>query len=247
MYLSLLATLLCLFCLTKAGQQLIDFQFRGNFCSIAEKDDLVNAIPYQSLSEQDEGSHSASHLHKSIRTGSLPSPWTREPKCIGDTETYCVYTNEKFANSRGISFFTTPTIAERVAALPAFTEKEIHVNFNVFDNQSWEVRETPGRGRGLFATRTLHRGDLILADIPVGVFHSDAFPSDYALGYTYLRIAFEQLPKPTKDLVLSMATHNQGDPIMERVNTNAFAGDFGGAPHFLLYPETAVSYSWSIT
>jgi hypothetical protein len=34
---------------------------------------------------------------------------------------------------------------------------------------------------------------------------------------------------------------SQGDPIMERINTNAFAGEFEGAPHFLMYPETAVS------
>jgi hypothetical protein len=37
------------------------------------------------------------------------------------------------------------------------------------------------------------------------------------------------------------AAHSQGDPLMERINTNAFAGDFEGAPHFLMYPETAVS------
>jgi hypothetical protein len=116
---------------------------------------------------------------------------------------------------------------------------------NVFDNPPWEIREISGRGNGLFATRTLHRGDLILVDTPVGVYHSDAFPSDYTLSCVYLRMAFEQLPKPTQDLILNMATHNQGDPIVERINTNAFAGDFEGAPHFLFYPETAV-IGWSL-
>jgi len=244
MYLSFLATTFCLLCFTKAGQQPIDFQFRGNFCSIAEKDDLLNFTLPQSLGDQNYSAESTSHLHKPVKAGSLSSPWTQEPKCIEEgTETYCVYTNEKFANGRGISFFTTPTIAKRVTALPAFKDQEIHDNVNVFEDLPWEIREISGRGNGLFATRTLHRGDLILADTPVGVYHSDAFPSDYTLGYVYLRMAFEQLPKPTQNLILNMATHNQGDPIMERINTNAFAGDFEGAPHFLLYPETAVSYS----
>jgi len=30
-----------------------------------------------------------------------------------------------------------------------------------------------------------------------------------------------------------------GDPIMERINTNAFSGEFEGENHFLMYPETA--------
>ena len=41
----------------------------------------------------------------------------------------------------------------------------------------------------------------------------------------------------------SKGSNEEGDLVMERVNTNAFAGEFEGMPHFLLYPETAVSFS----
>lgn len=84
---------------------------------------------------------------------------------------------------------------------------------------------------------------MILANTPLGVYQSDAFFPDYELGYQYLRNSFEQLPEASKEVFLRMAMHGQGDKVMERINTNAFAGDFEGKPHFLLYPETAVRYT----
>jgi len=119
-------------------------------------------------------------------------------------------------------------------------KKNVHKNANKFDGVPWEVRTIPGRGKGLFATETLHRGDKILADTPMGVYLSDALEQDYKLDYIYLHTAFLQLPEASQDIFLNAMTR-EGDPIMERVNINAFAGEFEGAQHFLLYPETAVS------
>jgi hypothetical protein len=229
MLLSLFAASFSLFSSTYAGELPLDFRFQENFCSIAED----NVFPNSTTLEDHNN-----HIHVS-------HPWTREPKCITDKdtmETFCVYTSGRFANGRGISFFTTPSIAKRVEELPAFKEQGIYEKANVFDDAPWEIRNIPGRGNGLFATRTLHRGDEIIVDTPVGVFQSDAFFADYGIGYKYLHIAFDQLPKKTRDIFMRTAAHSPGDPLMERINTNAFAGDFEGAPHFLMYPETAVSF-----
>jgi hypothetical protein len=228
---SLLAVSLSLFSSANAGEYLVDFKFQGNVCSIAEESAFPNSTAPQTLEDYGNRIH-------------VSNPWTREPKCITDKdikETFCVYTSGRFANGRGISFFTTPSIAKRVEELPAFKEQGIYEKANVFDDPPWEIRNIPGRGNGLFATRTLHRGDEIIVDTPVGVFQSDAFFADYGIGYKYLHIAFDQLPKKTRDIFMRTAAHSQGDPLMERINTNAFAGDFEGAPHFLMYPETAVS------
>lgn len=78
-----------------------------------------------------------------------------------------------------------------------------------------------------------------MATTPVGVYHSDAIMHDLPLGYAYLHTAFNQLPKPTQQLFLESMTFADGDSIMERVNTNAFLGEFEGANHFLMYPEVA--------
>ncbi|TVY12524.1 hypothetical protein LARI1_G009549 [Lachnellula arida] len=235
MFFSLPVALLSLIHLTNASP---DLGIQGNICFTPNKNTFLN---YSQLISEDLSAGSCSR-ERSVRIPK-PKPWSREPQCLtekGTNESYCVYTNEKFANGRGISFFTTPSIAEKVTHLPAFTDPKLHKHVNKFhDDPPWEMRNVPGRGNGLFATRTLHRGDLILANTPMGVYQSDAFFPDYELGYKYLRKSFDQLPKSSREIFLRMATHNPGDPVMERINTNAFAGDFEGAPHFILYPETA--------
>ena len=245
MYSSLLATSFCLIWVARAGQQQLYFDFlhNANFCSIAERDKVFEETPIQApLDEKCARGHE--YHPGTVSPSSFPGPWTRKSKCLADgisNETYCVYTSETFASGRGISFFTAPSIARRIEAMPAFTKQGVHDNANSLQNAPWEIKTIPGRGKGLFAARNLRRGEKIMANTPVGVYQSNAFFPDYNRGYTYLRAAFEQLPEPTRELVLEMATHNEGDPIMERINTNAFAGEFEGAAHFLLYPETAVS------
>lgn len=240
MRLTLLTASLSLFSSTYAGQQL-NYVFLPDFCSISPQCTFQNLTSPEVILEDIEENVV---LQNPIEEVSKPSPWTSEPQCITDTESnenFCVYTNKNFASGRGISFFTSPRIAARVEALPAFTNFTIHKHINNFTNPPWEVRNVIGRGNGLFATRTLHRGDEILSDTPVGVYQSDAFFPDYPLGYKYLHKAFEQLPLKTQRIFVKMAMHTPGgDPVMERINTNAFAGEFEGAPHFLLYPETAV-------
>ncbi|KUJ13160.1 SET domain-containing protein [Mollisia scopiformis] len=239
MLLSSLLTSSFLFDLINAGQPL-DVNFQANFTEIAEKV-KVNSTEKVLAAALDvlEGFDDEDFLQDDSRSGY----WTHEPECIHNddhSEEYCVYTDKTFARGRGISFFTSPTIAARVVELSAFTDSAVHEDVNNFEDPPWEIRNVPGRGNGLFATRTLHRGDLILADTPVGVFQSDAFFLDYAIGYRYLHTAFDRLSDATKDIVMRTAAHSPGDPYMERINTNAFAGDFEGAPHFLFYPETAL-------
>ncbi|TVY31706.1 SET domain-containing protein [Lachnellula subtilissima] len=237
MFLSLPVALLSLIYLTNASP---DLGIQANLCLTPNTNTFLN---YSQLISGDLLAGSCSHHDHAVRVPK-PTPWSREPQCLTEkrtNESYCVYTNERFANGRGISFFTTPSIAEKVIHLPAFTDPKLHNHVNKFDDDPpWEMRNVPGRGNGLFATRTLHRGDLILANTPMGVYQSDAFFPDYELGYKNLRKTFDQLPKSSQEIFLRMATHSPGDAVMERINTNAFAGDFEGAPHFLLYPETAL-------
>jgi hypothetical protein len=246
MYFPLLATSLSILSVAQAGQHPFDFKSQENFCSVAEQSFSPKFTASRVEEEHQHGSGSCSHhehAKASVVKASPYAPWTHKRQCLDDEETYqeyCVYTNASFANGRGISFFTSREIAKRVESLPAFLQQGIHDNTNKFDDPPWEVRKIPGRGNGLFATRTLHRGDEIIAATPVGVYHSEAFSADRLIGYPYLRKTFDQMPNATREVILRTAANNPGDPIMERINTNAFLGDFEGAPHFLLYPETAV-------
>jgi len=151
-----------------------------------------------------------------------------------------VYTSTGFANGRGISIITDDDIATKIEDLPSFVQTSAFNSTNNFSNAPWEVKSVLGRGKGLFATRKITRGEVILSNFPVAVLHMEAFPLDHALNYEHLHLAYNQLPSATKALFMDLTAHNSGDPIMERINTNAFAGEFGGSPHFMMYPEAAV-------
>ena len=237
MYLSLLTSSLALLHLAQAGQG-------AGVCNAPLKEVLLSLSP-----------KSIEHIHSSGRCSqshenSIPqsSAWSEPIKCIpkeNSTGTFCVYTDSKFADGRGISFFTTPSIADRIASLPSLTKKGVHKNVNKFEYAPWEIRTVEGRGRGLFATRTLQRGDRILADTPVGVYHTEALVPDSMLDHIYLHTAFMQLPEASQSTFLR-AIAGPGDPIMGRVNANAFADDFEGATHLLMYPETSVGFLSSV-
>jgi hypothetical protein len=252
MHSSVLTTAFALFLCANAGN--IELDIQPGLCNIYEKSPFVNVSqiikpggPQDSTNRVLEAPK-ASESPKPKKRKKLSTRWTTKPSCLSDEEgqEYCVFTNKNFANGRGISFFTTPTIAENVKDLPAFQQMGVHDDVNNFSNPPWEVRNIPGRGNGLFATRKLERGDLILADTPLGVYLSDAFFPDYELGYRYLRKTYDQLPEDSKNILLRTAAHNPGDMVMERINTNAFAGEFEGLNHFFLYPETAVSLALSL-
>ena len=239
MRLPLLVSSLSIVGLAQAGQFPLGVEIRTDSCTRSENDSLIK------LSRELSGTEYAPETCGTENAGKalLSDPWTSTPQCMPEqnsTSTYCIYANDKFANGRGISFLTSPSIAERIALLPAFTKKNLYNKVNQFDDPPWEVKAIPGRGKGLFASRTLHRGDEIVSSTPVGAFQSDALMPDYALDYIYLHTAFIHLPKATQQLFLSTMAGSAGDPIMERLNTNAFSGEFEGSSHFLMYPETAV-------
>jgi hypothetical protein len=244
MYLPLLSTSLFFLSYAQAGPAL-DIQYQANFCNAPEKSIFPNSSVARIEEEHQHAGSCSQHEPPNeniVRTSSY-TPWTHKRQCLEDEENYqeyCVYTDANFADGRGISFFTSREIAKRVESLPAFLQQGIHDNANRFVNPPWEIRNILGRGNGLFATRTLYRGDEIIVATPVGVYHSQAFSADRLTGYQYLRKTFDQMPNDTREVILRTAVNEPGDPIMERINTNAFLGDFEGAPHFLLYPETAV-------
>ncbi|KAH8687195.1 hypothetical protein BGZ60DRAFT_521860 [Tricladium varicosporioides] len=231
---SLLTVLSLIYC---ANASPADLLFQGGFCNALE-----NPLPVN-VSQIVEGHFQQERATpKPVKNWVKPS-WTRKTQCLVDENTrdsYCVYISESFANGRGISFFTTPKIAKKIIKTPAFTQPNIHSDVNDFSDAPWEIKWVPGRGNGLFAKRTLNRGDLILANTPLGVYNSDAFMMDFQRGYEFLRKTYDQLPDESRKIFMKTATHNPGDPVMERINTNAFAGEFEGEQHFFLYPETAL-------
>lgn len=170
-------------------------------------------------------------------------PWTHEPVCTEELESLnsklCVYTNASFSNGRGISIFTTPRIAEQVAALPAFQDPVAmkKMDINTFSG-AWYTEELPGRGVGMLSKENLQHGDRITAYTPAILAYLEQELSTIERE-KFFRIAVNQLPGPIRKNFLQLATV-YGDPrirAQDVVKANTFEFHVGGHNHLAVFPE----------
>ncbi|KAF2656577.1 SET domain-containing protein [Lophiostoma macrostomum CBS 122681] len=171
--------------------------------------------------------------------------WTHQPICTeileGVGDKLCVYTNSSFSHGRGISIFTTPTIAEEVAGLPAFQDPAALPKANVnIDSRVWEAKSIPGKGIGVVAKRTLKFKDRVTAYTPALLAYLDD-GLELLEREKYLRIAVEQLPEATRDSYLHLA-YIYGYPdirVQDIVKGNTFQLQLAGQNHLAIFPETS--------
>ncbi|KAG9247959.1 hypothetical protein BJ878DRAFT_413818 [Calycina marina] len=159
----------------------------------------------------------------------------------------CVYTSPSFANNRGISVLTAPSIAAEIANYPSLLKPATRHPKALFP-APFETRQLPGRGMGVIANRTIERGERIFAHAVVGIFNTEAFLTYDDEGYEEVEelfhLAIDQLPTDVGRLVLDLASHEeeQGmevDGVIGRLNTNMFQATFGDEDHTVIVPETA--------
>lgn len=185
--------------------------------------------------------------------------WSYQPVCTGILPTIgdrlCVYTSTEFGRGRGISIFTTPSIAVSLTSLLPFqdpqTLDEITETKSVF-----YTRKIPGKGRGTLASHALQRGDQISSTTPLIIIY-DENALTHQEREEFLRVAVYQLPRHSQRL-LSKLTANFGGPnlmlsgIME---TNAgYSMQLKTQKHYALFPEVsflnhhcAPKYNFSLT
>ncbi|KAM7205101.1 hypothetical protein V8F33_001342 [Rhypophila sp. PSN 637] len=161
--------------------------------------------------------------------------WSHSQPCFKSTktdETYCVFSDDNFAEGRGTSFVTTSTRAAHLASYPAFTEPETIKGTNQDLVRTipavYDMQEFPGKGMGLVAKKDIKRGDLIMANtvslmIDYRVF--EELPEDEWMELQ--ASAVDYLPGPHKSVIMNLSTHDGGDLThIQKVNkittTNAF-------------------------
>ncbi|KAF2869649.1 hypothetical protein BDV95DRAFT_448922, partial [Massariosphaeria phaeospora] len=171
------------------------------------------------------------------------SPWTHAPICTDVLQSLgsklCVYTNTSFSNGRGISIFTTPTVAAEFASLPAFQDPAALANVNIFSG-NWYTQELPGKGMGVLASQHLNFGDRVTAYTPALLAHPAEELSTMDRE-KYFRIAVDQLPAATRDSYLQLSTIF-GIPevrVQDIVKANTFQLELGGQNHLAVFPETS--------
>jgi hypothetical protein len=180
--------------------------------------------------------------------------WTQLPYCENDTN-YCVFTNANFPGpNRGVSIIDEqPTPGEDPSSSPALKTISSLLSFPLpsvipkarQDSPPYEVRDIPGKGKGLIATRKIPRGKVFMVDyasLIIDIQLPNKVKRDQ--GRRLLKEAIERLP--SADLILNLARSSpdlQNVPVWEDVvKTNSFSIEIGGRGYMALFPKIAVSW-----
>lgn len=170
------------------------------------------------------------------------SPWTSQSDCHNNAETFCVFSSRSFAGDRGISILTTPDRIEGLQQLPAFADADALSGINEQLSPPFEERELPGRGRGLIANKTLHRGDRIFAHTPILMLDGESFGDLEKKQWLELEhAAVNNLPLKTRKMFSALYGRPVTDPVSDRIDTNAFVLELNEVTYYAVFPETAVS------
>lgn len=167
----------------------------------------------------------------------IPS-WLRTGLCVRD---YCLFANQQFQGGRGISVISTPENVQRVKDIVEEVDSQEQTT-RPADPARFYVAEVPGKGLGLIANASLHRGTPIMQKTPALVVHRkflEQMPPHEQ--QPLLDAAAELLPPETRSLFLSQMGHFGGHQITDILATNSFQTDLGGddGHHYSNYPEVS--------
>jgi len=168
------------------------------------------------------------------------SPWTFLPECYTSENTttpYCVFSHHGFAGGRGISIVTTQNDAIRILHKPAFAQPAVLEGVNNYENPPYTEHYFPGKGRGLVANKTLQRGDQIFASTPILIMDPGAYKLAEEDRLKLAHSAVHNLPEARKPAFWNLLDHFKGDPVDDRINTNAFDVGINGKSIHVVFPE----------
>lgn len=170
-------------------------------------------------------------------------PWTFWPECFSNentTDAYCLFSDQTFANGRGIFIITTEPLAYGMLQKQAFRNPKSLSRSNQHANPPFEQHEFPIKGRGLIANKTLFRGDQIFASTPLLLTDPDAYKLAEPERLDLLYRGVETLPEASRELFWELLGHFKGDPVDGRINTNNFEVVVDDISQAALFPEIAM-------
>ncbi len=180
-------------------------------------------------------------------------PWTYPPYCA-DGSAYCVFTSTDFQGpGRGLSLIdmqpteTQNATTSAVKSLAHLLSSLPPPNTAGETSPPYDVRDIPGKGKGLVAIRKISRGQTFMVDY-AAVVADQQFPTRVRReqGRHLLREAIHRLP--AADEVLSLA-RSSSDPdnvpaVEDVLKTNSFSVEIAGKVYMALFPRIAVSNSY---
>lgn len=154
-----------------------------------------------------------------IKHPAAKGQWADVPDCVeGREKRYCVHTTSKFRGG-GLSIISTPEAAE--AASKAFFHARKHAHY---PHDEWlEVKDIPGKGKGIVAKELLKKGKIIMVDAARVITSSQVpFHVQPAEGLALYNSAVDRLPSKDRALVLALDSNKNGTGADGILKTNSF-------------------------
>jgi len=187
------------------------------------------------------------------------SPWTHRLYCQG---AWCVHTNALVSCGQGISIITHRSgEQDAMAAMDTLSHTPDGADCatqagglgpnsdgdDLRDRDSfYEVRDSKGKGKGVFATRKIPRGSIIMVDHPV-ILKLEPGINNHVLSEDQRSRLFDQaaIQLSHPDQVLGLAQHEgfTGSQAENAANYNSFQIDIANATYSAVFPRVSVSIS----
>ncbi|KAG6367434.1 hypothetical protein INS49_001623 [Diaporthe citri] len=184
------------------------------------------------------------------------SPWTHRPYCQG---AWCVHTQALVPSGQGISIITHHSEEQEATEILAtlshdFDEPGCAIGVggrgpNSDDDKIrdkdrlYEVKESKGKGMGVFATRKIPRGTIIMIDRPIMLKLEQNINVD-VLSETQRSHLFDQAATQLSDpdQLLSLAQHDgfTGSQAENAANYNSFQIDLGNGTYSAVFPRVSL-------
>ncbi|KAH6623654.1 hypothetical protein F5144DRAFT_595785 [Chaetomium tenue] len=185
------------------------------------------------------------------------SLWSHHPICpapVGDDYNLepfspdCVFTLATFRGNQGISLITTPQLAASLAdqlddsrVSPRSRGQLANTGQGQRDGEApYEVREIPGRGKGVLAKRKFLEHETVMVGFPVLIVRLDFINEDrYSTRQkrSMMEASVRQLPPEQRKSIQALARSTGGEPILDGLRTNGFGVEIDGIQHLELFTD----------
>lgn len=164
----------------------------------------------------------------------------------------CVFTLATFRGNQGISLITTPDLAASLtehlddSRVSPRLKRQMSSSgeHQPDDTAAYEIKDFPGRGKGLVAKHGFAKHDIVMAGFPALVIRLDFINEDrYTLRQKrrMMERSVSRLPPQQKKSIMALARSTGGDPIMDALRTNGFGVEIEGVQHLALFTDGSVS------
>ncbi|KAF2404727.1 SET domain-containing protein [Trichodelitschia bisporula] len=176
---------------------------------------------------------------------SLPTLWSHEPYCVHSPSartTFCVYTRTPFASGRGLSIICSREALSQVTSASAFRNPEPWTVARPAAAGKYTATPIPNKGLGNVATAAISQYEELHAETPLLLVQDTAMQHvEWDVLFGMLRVAVERLPDKSRRRFMELHGQFGGDPLYDRINTNAFNGKVGSGSEswWTVMPESS--------